>query len=238
MVLSLALTLTLATAAGLSPATAQTSDNVIYLNQAWSQDDREWYYHFSQGSAILSYDIFLNLEVAGGQELFRSNANSERYGLITEPQRSKYNPDGLPIGITKSTLATAVGDWPAGDYVGPTCALCHQTQLNYKGKRIRIDGGAGNSFDFQAYIKALNAAIQATLTDAAKFDRLAARLGAASPEAKAALRERIERQAPAIHQYATVSSASFSPWGPGIDADTMINNRLTAILPGIPANTS
>src|SRR5262245_62704372 len=116
IVVLLALTLSLATAARLSPATAQTSNNVIYLNQAWSQDDREWYYHFSQGSAVLSYDIFLNLEVAGGQELFRSNANSERYGLITEPQRSKFNPDGLPIGITKSTLATTIGDWPAGDY--------------------------------------------------------------------------------------------------------------------------
>src|SRR5262245_64813853 len=125
IVVSLALTFTLATAARLSPVAAQTSNNVIYLNQAWSQDDREWYYHFSQGSVVLSYDIFLNLEVAGGQELFRSNANSERYGLITEPQRSKYNPDGLPVGIAKATMATAIGAWAAGDYAGPTCALCH-----------------------------------------------------------------------------------------------------------------
>jgi hypothetical protein len=66
---------------------AQTANQpVIYLNQAWSQDDREWYYHFSQGSAVLSYDTFLNLEVAGGQELFRSDANSERYGLIATPR--------------------------------------------------------------------------------------------------------------------------------------------------------
>ena len=44
-----------------TPAAAQSpSELVIYLNQAWSQDDREWYYHFSQGSAVLSYDIFLN----------------------------------------------------------------------------------------------------------------------------------------------------------------------------------
>jgi hypothetical protein len=61
------------------PVMAQTtSDNIIYLNQAWSQDDRYWYYHFSQGLVVLSYDIFLNLEVADGQELFRSDANSER----------------------------------------------------------------------------------------------------------------------------------------------------------------
>ena len=36
-----------------APAMAQsTSDDVIHLNQAWSQDDREWYYHFSQGSVV------------------------------------------------------------------------------------------------------------------------------------------------------------------------------------------
>src|SRR5580704_18451736 len=83
------------------PAKAQSPDNsVIYLNQAWSQDDREWYYHFSQGSAVLSYDIFLNLEVANSQELFRSDANSIRYGLIPEGPNG-FNPDGLPIGISK-----------------------------------------------------------------------------------------------------------------------------------------
>jgi hypothetical protein len=38
-----------------APAMAQsTTDGVIHLNQAWSQDDREWYYHFSQGSVVIS----------------------------------------------------------------------------------------------------------------------------------------------------------------------------------------
>src|SRR5262245_56522821 len=139
MVVLLALTLTLATTARLSPATAQTSSNVIYLNQGWSQNDREWYYNFSQGSAILSYDIFLNLEIANGQELFRSDANTDRYGLI--PGATNWiNPDGLPIGMSKTTLATTSGDWLAGEYAGPTCAACHETQLNYKGKQVRIDG--------------------------------------------------------------------------------------------------
>jgi len=58
-------------------AIAQTpADSVIYLNQAWSQGDREWYYNLSQGSTTISYDIFLNLEVAGSQDLFRSDANA------------------------------------------------------------------------------------------------------------------------------------------------------------------
>jgi len=218
-------------------AQAPSDQSVIHLNQAWSDDDREWYYHFSQGSAVLSYDIFLNLEVAGGQELFRSDANSVRYGLV--PEASNWmNPDGLPVGISKTNVATTIGEWPAGEYAGVTCAACHVGELNYKGKHVRIDGGH-SLFDPQAYFQAANAAVQATLTDSAKFDRLASRLGAASPEAKAKLRERLERQAAAIYQYATQSSATVSPWGPGrIDALTMIQNRVTANTTGLLANTS
>ncbi|MBV8912975.1 MAG: hypothetical protein JOZ05_08060 [Acetobacteraceae bacterium] len=222
-------------------AAAQAAkEPVVYLNQAWSQDDRDWYYHFSQGSVVLSYDIFLNLEVADGQELFRSDANSERYGLITQPPGAPYNPDGLPIGISKTVISAP--QWPGeetGEFAGVTCAMCHEAQLNYKGKRIRIEGGAANTFDLQAYIQALNAAMGATLTDQAKFDRLAARIGAASPEAKAKLRERFAGQAALTNEYATRSAATFWPWGPArIDALSMINNRLTANLPGIPENTS
>ena len=92
---------------------AQTaSEPVIYLNQAWSEEDREWYHSFSQGSAILPYDIFLNLEVAGGQDLFRSDANSGRYGLFPNSANSQ-NPDGLPIGISKATVATPIKGRPA-----------------------------------------------------------------------------------------------------------------------------
>ena len=91
------------------PAAAQTpsDQSVIYLNQAWSRDDREWFYNFSQGSAVLSYDIFLNLEIAGSQDLFRSDGNLARYGLIPTTA-NQYNPDALPIGISKTVIATAV----------------------------------------------------------------------------------------------------------------------------------
>ena len=182
-----------------SPAGTQP---VIYLNQAWSQEDREWYYHFSQGSAVISYDIFLNLEAANSQELFRSTANSERYGLHAGSLNS-INPDGLPVGIAKTTIATPIKGWPAGDYAGFTCAACHTGQWEYKGKRIRIDGGSGNRIDLQAYVYAFDDAMQATLSDAAKFDRLAARLKQTSADAKAKLRKRFEGDAERVHQFRT-----------------------------------
>src|SRR5262245_50207781 len=88
------------------PAIAQApADSVIYLNQAWSQGDREWYYNFSQGSSTISYDIFLNLELAGSQDLFRSAANVERYGLIPQAPNPNTNPDGLPIGLARTSVS-------------------------------------------------------------------------------------------------------------------------------------
>jgi hypothetical protein len=223
---------------GVEPASAQTSDDhVVYLNQGWSQEDRETYYQTTQGSAVLDYSIFLNLEVAGGQDLFRSNANSERYGLTPQAPNPRTNPDGLPVGLAKTVVAE--GLFKGQEMVGPTCALCHNTQLYYKGKAIRIDGGAGNHLDFMAYIYALDAALQETLSDSAKFDRLAARVGATSADAKSDLRKRIEPQAQDVHFYSTRVMVAAYPWGPArMDAISLIVNRLTSVLPEIPENWS
>ncbi|MGO4677187.1 di-heme-cytochrome C peroxidase [Bosea sp. 2YAB26] len=213
-----------------------TSPSVVYLNQAWSQEDREWYYNFSQGSAIITYDLYLNLEVANSQDLFRSDANNKAHGL-TPQSASANNRDGLPIGVTKTAVSETVKGWPAGDYAGLTCAACHQGQLNYKDKAIRIDGGIATAFDIQRMIQSLNDAVQATLTDAAKFDRLAGRLGATAPDGKDKLRKRVESEAERVNQYATRTSRTSHPWGPGrMDALSLIINRTTATLPGIPEN--
>jgi hypothetical protein len=199
----------------LEPATRQSSgEPVIYLDQGWSQDDREWYYQVSQGSAVISYDIFLNLEVAGGQELFRSDVNSDRYGMITQPANPRFNPDGLPIGLSKTMVTKALmKDEQAGEYVGLTCAACHNAQLNYQGKRIRIDGGVGNTFDMMGYIQALDDALQATLKDPAKFDRLATRLKASGGNARATLRKRFESDAARVDEYRTRTLVAPVVWG-------------------------
>jgi len=153
IVASLGLLLSVSYALGHFPhesGTAQSSyDKVIYLDQGWSKEVREGYYHISQGTTVLPYDIFLNLEAAGSQELFRSDANSERYGLTPDPADPQWNPDGLPIGLGKTV--TAEGPWK-GEDVGINCATCHNTELFYQGKRVRIDGGVGNHFDLEAYV--------------------------------------------------------------------------------------
>ena len=86
-------------------APAQASpDQVIYLNQGWSKADRDTFYWITQGSVMMSYDIYQNLELADSQELFRSDANMERYGLIPSPPDPEGNPDGLPIPLQNHYL--------------------------------------------------------------------------------------------------------------------------------------
>ena len=240
IIASPALSLSCAAVLGLLPlervAAQAPGDSVVYLDQGWSQADRELFYQTSQGSVIASYDIFTNMEVAGSQELFRSDANSARFGLIPQAANPRTNPDGFPVGVTKNVVTE--GRWK-GVTVGPNCSVCHTAELMYKGKRIRIDGGHTNLFDIQAYMQALDQAYQATLTDTAKFDRMAARIGATSTDAKSELRTRLGREAARTHYYSSVAAASPSPWGPGrADCLTLISNRLASIAPNIPENMS
>lgn len=224
-----------------TPTPAQSSGKpVIYLNQAWSQADREWYYHFSQGSAAIYYDIFLNLEVAGSRELFRSDVNSERLGLIPAAANQESNPDGLPVGISKTVISTPQWkDEETGEFAGLTCAACHEGQLEYKGKRVRIDGANSNRFDLAGFVHAIDDAIQATVTDGAKFERLAARLNASSATAKADLRKRLVTDADRVHHYRSRTTAAPIVWGPGrLDCVTLIYNRVTADMTGISENWS
>jgi hypothetical protein len=81
--------------------------------------------------------------------------------------------------------------------------------------------------------------LQTTLTDTAKFDRLATRLGASNPDAKSELRKRFEKEAATVHEYRTRSIVTPAVAGPArIDAIALIVNRLTATESGIAENWS
>jgi hypothetical protein len=145
----------------------------------------------------------------------------------------------LPIGISKTRVTTPIKGWQVGDYAGVTCAACHEGELTYKGKRIRIQGGNSPTVDLQALARGLDDALQATLTDAAKFKRLAARLGTSSTDAKDELRKRIESEAVRVHEYANRTTVSPHSWGPGrMDAVSLIVARSTSELTGISQNWS
>ena len=145
--------------------TGTYADGEKFLNQNWSHDERLEYYYTSQGSAALQYGIFVAIEQADKQDLFRSDANLARFGFINQPADPKYNPDGLPVGIAKATVPD--GRWK-GEWAGLTCAACHNGQIAFKGAKIRIAGGNNNKLDFYTFIEGLDGALRAALSDPAR----------------------------------------------------------------------
>jgi hypothetical protein len=172
--------------------------DVSWLKQGWTENQREKYYQTSQGTLIMPYSWFFALEemprslfVAtegpatwrpwrlsiDNHKLFATHANLSRYRLIPDP-RPKYNPDLLPVGITKEVIPDRYVDQLGQghkEWLSYTCAACHTAQINYKGLGIRIDG-APAQWNFTQFNTALANTLLATSAISSKFDRFAVRV--------------------------------------------------------------
>ena len=95
---------------------------IKYLDQGWSAADSLWFYSTTQGSNMMPYDFFLELEQVGMSDLFRAHENMNRYRYLQQ-KASLSNPDALPVGWVKD-------DYKGKNYVGLTCAACHTGQIN------------------------------------------------------------------------------------------------------------
>lgn len=144
-------------------AQAMQLDELIYLDQNWSDSDREWFYFIDQGSRLMPYRIFINLEQADSENLLSDSFNLLRLGFLPA-KKSKNNPDGLPIGFSRNE-----------DYIGLTCAACHTQQIKYNNKFIRIDGGQ-SMMDLPGFRDAIELSMQATLDDDLKYARFEERV--------------------------------------------------------------
>ncbi len=134
----------------------------IYLDQGWDENDSLWFYNTTQGSGLMPYDFFLVLEQKDSEELFRSDANIDRFRYLPQ-EPTGFNPDGLPVGLVKD-------EYQGNDYVGFTCAACHTGQVNFKGQAIRIDGGPAMA-DMVTFLRDLQKALEATRDQADKRAR-------------------------------------------------------------------
>ncbi len=141
-----------------------STEKIVYLDQNWNRWDSLWYYNTTQGSDFMPYELFLHLEQADSEALFRNADNMSKYRYLTQ-RESWNNPDGLPVGLVKDTYQDK-------EYMGFTCAACHTGQVNYKGVGIRIDGGPALA-DMDGMLRALEMALRASLNDEAKLARLA-----------------------------------------------------------------
>jgi len=117
---------------------------VAWLDQGWTADDWQWYYHASQGGSMelpIPYDWMIHLEVGEVPPLVFNRVGRlmdegyiSRFGFLPNPRQS-YDLDGLssegwaaPVG---STLAEDVNNNPSGFPVG------FVKTLNYPDRRYR-----------------------------------------------------------------------------------------------------
>ncbi|HYI03015.1 di-heme-cytochrome C peroxidase [Hyalangium sp.] len=134
---------------------------LVYLDQGWGPPETLWYYHADQGSVLMPYDTLVHLEQADSDKPFILPEHLTRFRFLPQ-HKTPNNPDALPVGFARHK-----------DKVGLTCAACHTGQINYRGTAMRIDG-APALIDFVGLLRAMKAALAATLADDAKLARFAA----------------------------------------------------------------
>ncbi len=219
------------TYAGLGQSQVVASPSTVYLNQAWTAQQRADYYWGSQGSALISYDIYLALQLPGSKELFNSASHADSVGLLNDQPDLKNNPDSLPVGITKTTVSS--GQY-TGVYMGMTCAACHTGQVQYKGQQIRIEGGVSSRLDIVAWIRSLADSLKETVAEPAKFQTMLETIQKTNPSINEAdLKKRLLNDTKIVQAQVKDSFVLASYPGPGrMDALASIHNTFTAIHTG------
>lgn len=144
--------------------------DIVRLNKEWTEEERQWYYHTSQGSEIMPYDWFVAMEQPDNKKLFIDNDHMTQFRFIPDPN-TLYNPDLLPVGFAKDDPDPVTGI----QNIGLTCAACHTTQINHKGMGIRIDGGSG-MVNSNKFLERLIISMTVTPVEPSKFARFAKRV--------------------------------------------------------------
>lgn len=204
------------------------ADDIISLDQNWPPDVRQQMHFASFGSKLMPYSVFTSLEVAESEELLSSDILMQRLGFI--PQLSATNnPAGLPIGFAVYS-EDVMQDW-----VGLTCAACHTSSITYQDSSIVIDGGPG-MLDFLSFERAISNALNATLAQAEKFNRLAERLQLESEEDKTMLKLSLQERADFFAKRIAVNQVDVAYGHGRLDAFGRIFNAVTTSAMAMPEN--
>jgi hypothetical protein len=152
-------------------------------DQGWDYETTQRWQHADQGTAFFPYEWFIALEQAQGQERFAAPGNMQRFGFLSDPPQPTFNPDGLPIGFSRTELRLDRGAfqcWP-GNWVGLTCAACHTGRISYHGRSLPIDGGPAQN-DIETFRTRLGQALGANLAEPGKAQRFIGRVLARRPD--------------------------------------------------------
>jgi len=173
---------------------AMASDAIHWMN-SWDQSCydngtntcREEWYSTPQGSHLLKWEVFLNIEEANSETLFSSqevlsklgflypeevpySTSNESYdGSSEERVEQSLNQYGLPLGMVKDK-----SDLNSRNYMGLTCAACHTGKVTLGDNTYYVEGGQAN-VDMIQFLRNLTAALEANRNDWRKLIRFKSR---------------------------------------------------------------
>ena len=156
-----------------------TSNNIVWLDQGWTTQERQKFHHASQGTMTLPipYEWFAALEqpgfkLFGTKGLIIENGYLSRLGFITG-EVTPYNQASLPVGFSVDYNVTnpAISKTKF-NAIGLTCAACHTGQMRVNNTSIRYDGGPAMT-NLTELTTVLGLALIETYLDPGKFDRFA-----------------------------------------------------------------
>ena len=126
-------------------AASTASGQTIYLDQGWDSEYREEFYFTAQGSQLIPFKWFLELEQVNVNKPFRDADNIRKYGFLPAAPTAR-NPHGLPIGFVLDGV-DPVASKMAG--LEPKQRMVIQAATRYAIKKAYL----GASFDQELYPK-------------------------------------------------------------------------------------
>ncbi|GJG89515.1 hypothetical protein tb265_46960 [Gemmatimonadetes bacterium T265] len=208
---------------------------IARLQQGWTADQEDAYYHTPQGTVIMPAAWLAALRDTTGRP-FMAPQRMARLGFIADDRASARNPYRWPIGFAVDDGRAARGV----PTVGLTCAACHTGQLRYRGQEMRVNGGQGN-IDLDRFKDEVTAALAYTGAAPERrhaFEARAVQLGYPADRMAADFEARyraVVASAPARARIARTGTVA----GPGRnDAVAVITQVLFNYAIGVPTNTN
>ncbi len=216
----------------------------LNLQQCWDKSDQIRFYTTNQGSQIAPYELIKHLEMPLSTDKFFARANFDRWRFLPlekadRDQDSDIDKDvqDWPLGFVINTTSSGREAWH-GNWLGVTCAACHTAQIEYQGKKMRVDG-APTMADLNQFLWDLQAAFKATYEDGLKngdkFKRYAKNF---SGEWDKALLERLGRVVTDGEMWHHRNDPPTSPGYARFDAVGLIFNQLIFMSGSEPVGVS
>lgn len=196
-------------------------NSYVWLDQGWTAEERSYWHHISGGQAFAPLSWLKALELADSPKKLMNKEHLQSIGFLFD-NPSKENPYDLPIGF-----AVAKDNPMVNGMVGFTCATCHTTQLQYKKKAIRIDGGV-SMLDLVTFFKIYRSSLVKAYSDPDKWVRFSAIVrkdqGQSDQELKNKVREVLDAGGWASKELAEIAKASIASGPSRLDALNGIGN--------------